>query len=171
VTGGMQPSDEHEARSANPSPDEVASHNERGTAGGVPVLTFDAGIPGFPDLRRFEVVPCGEGLDPFCWMRSLERPEVAFVVAPPGCFFEDYYVRIDDQSVERLGIRDASDVVVLVIITLAMPPARPTANLLGPIVINRRTLKAMQVVQYHTSLPVATPLPERVRSEPVGASA
>jgi flagellar assembly factor FliW len=127
----------------------------------LPVLTFESGLPGFSHLRRFEIVPLEGELAPFCRMRSLEDPQVAFVVVPPGVFFDDYTIQVDEESAERLGVDDPSQVAVLVIVTLAAPPAVPTANLLGPIVVNRRTWAAMQVVQLRSSFPVAAPLPRR----------
>lgn len=126
----------------------------------LPVLDFENGLPGFTHLRRFEIVPLEGDLAPFCRMRSVEDPGVQFVVAPPGVFFDDYTIEVDEQSAERLGVEDASQVAVLVIVTLAAPPAVPTANLLGPIVVNRRTWAAMQVVQVGSSFPVSAPLPQ-----------
>ena len=124
-----------------------------------PILTFEQGLPGFAELRRFEVVPMEGDLSAFSHMASLERTDIQFVVAPPGLFFNDYMVEIDDEHQEFLGIKDSSDVVVLIIVTIPHPPAQPTANLLGPIVVNRRTLMAAQVVQYQTTLPSSAPLP------------
>lgn len=132
-------------------------------AGGVefPVLTFESGLPGFPDQHRFAVVPLGPEFEPFCRMTSLDTEGLQFVVAPPGVFFDDYTIEVDEASAERLGVSDAADVVVLVIVTLAEPPAVPTANLLGPIVVNRLTWSAMQVVQRNSVLPVAAALQRR----------
>jgi flagellar assembly factor FliW len=44
---------------------------------------------------------------------------------------------------------------VFTIVTLGQPP---TANLLGPLVVNRRTRAAAQVVQYQSSYRAAEPL-------------
>jgi flagellar assembly factor FliW len=136
------------------APVSVEMHDE------VPVLTFESGLPGFSDLHRFSISPLEGDFPSFSRMTSLDRPEIAFVVTAPGLFFDDYFVEVDDPHQELLGLKDSSDVVVLVIVTLPRPPAPPTANLLGPIVINRRTLQAAQVVQHHTTLPVAAPFPK-----------
>lgn len=122
------------------------------------VLHFAGGIPGFPDARSFEVVVLGPDLDPFAKLKSLDSEQLEFVVAPPGLLFADYTVKIDDDSAAALGIESAEDVAVLVIVTLAKAPATPTANLLGPLVINRRTREALQLVQHGSGYGVAVPL-------------
>jgi len=122
------------------------------------VLTFAAGLPGFPRSHRFVLEDLGAGLAPFCRMRSLDEPGIAFTVVPPGAVVADYRVSIDAESVERLGIASEDDVVVLAIVTLSAPPAAPNVNLLGPIVVNRHTRAAAQVVQHGSDYGVAVPL-------------
>lgn len=125
---------------------------------GEAVLTFAAGLPGFPEAHRFVLEGLGAELEPFCRMRSLDQRDVVFTVMPPGLLFSDYSVNIDEESVERLGIHAAEDAAVLAIVTLAVPPEPPKVNLLGPIVLNRHTLAAAQVVQHGTNHGVAVPL-------------
>lgn len=123
------------------------------------VVEFGAGLPGFPDARRFRVEDLGESLRPFARLRSLGEPEIGFTVVAPGMLYPDYSVEIDDEHQAALGIADESDVVTLVLITVPRPPLPPTANLLGPIVVNRRTGAAAQVVQHRSNYRVAEPLP------------
>jgi flagellar assembly factor FliW len=125
---------------------------------GAPVeVTFASGLPGFDDLRRFAVEPLGPELAPFCRLRCLDRAGVEFIVVPPGLLFPDYAVEVDDDVVARLELA-AEDAVVLTIVTLADGGRVPTANLLGPLVINRRTRAAAQVVQHGSGYEVAVPL-------------
>ncbi len=129
--------------------------------GGAPleVIEFEAGLPGFPTARRFRLEDLGETLRPFRRLRSLGEPEISFTVVEPGLLFPDYSVEIDDEHQAGLGITAAEDVVTLVLITVPRPPLPATANLLGPIVINRRTGAAAQVVQHRSTYKVAQPLP------------
>ncbi len=128
---------------------------------GAPLETieFEAGLPGFPSARRFRLEGLGEDLRPFRRLRSLGEPEVSFTVVEPGLLFPDYSIEIDDEHQASLGISSVADVITLVLITVPRPPLPPTANLLGPIVINRRTGAAAQVVQHRSSYKVAEPLP------------
>ncbi len=69
-----------------------------------------------------------------------------FVVTHPGLFFPDYEPEIDDDTADRLELKSADDALLLVIVTVADPVADSTANLLGPIVVNRHTRAAAQAV-------------------------
>jgi flagellar assembly factor FliW len=114
---------------------------------GVPELHFAGGLPGFPDIRRFVLARIGDELSPFSVLRSLdEGSEVEFVVTHPGLFFPDYEPEIDDDTADRLELKSADDALLLVIVTVADPVAASTANLLGPIVVNRHTRAAAQAV-------------------------
>ena len=125
----------------------------------VEVVEFEAGLPGFPTARRFRLEDLGGDLRPFRRLRSLGEPEVSFTVVEPGLLFPDYSIEIDDEHQASLGISSAGEVITLVLITVPRPPLPPTANLLGPIVINKRTGAAAQVVQHRSSYKVAEPLP------------
>ena len=69
--------------------------------------------------------------------------------------FPDYTIEIDEQHVASLGLETADDAIVMTIVTLGEPP---TANLLGPLVVNRLTRSAAQVVQYQADYRAAEPL-------------
>ncbi len=117
----------------------------------VPELHFAGGLPGFPDVRRFVLVRLGDETSPFSVLRSLDdSPEhpaaVEFVVTHPALFFPDYAPEIDDDTANRLELKSADDALLLVIVTVADPVAASTANLLGPIVVNRHTRAAAQAV-------------------------
>lgn len=120
------------------------------------VLEFPEGLPGFPGARRFQLEALAEGLEPFCSMRSLDEERLRFVVVPPGAVFEDYVIEVPEEDVERLGLHDAADAMVVVIVTVAQPP---TANLLGPVVVNRNTGVSRQVILTNSPYDVRTPLP------------
>ncbi len=103
------------------------------------------GMPGFPSLRVFAL----EGLDDAGLLfrfQSLEDPGVRMFVAPPAPFFPGYEPEIDDESAQRLGLTAAEDVVLLVVLTIGDNAADATANLFAPIVINRHTRAAEQVI-------------------------
>ena len=118
----------------------------------LPELHFASGLPGFPELRRFMLVRIGDELSPFSVLRSLdESTEVEFVVTHPGLFFPGYEPEIDDDTANRLELKSADDALLLVIVTVADPVASSTANLLGPIVVNRQTRAAAQAVLGNSS--------------------
>lgn len=121
-------------------------------------ITFAAGLPGFPDARRFRLEALSPNLAPFTKLRTVEGPDVAFTVIEPARLFSDYTIEIDEEHRRALGIETSADVLILVLVTVPKPPAPPTVNLLGPVVINRRTGAAAQVVQHRSNYRVAMPI-------------
>jgi flagellar assembly factor FliW len=122
-----------------------------GMSGDLPELHFAGGLPGFPDVRRFVLVRLGDETSPFSVLRSVDDgpdncPAVEFVVTHPALFFPDYEPEIDDDTATRLELESADDALLLVIVTVADPVSASTANLLGPIVVNRHTRAAAQAV-------------------------
>lgn len=124
----------------------------------LPVLTFRRGLVGFDGPQRFHLVRWGGDDSPFSVLQSLDDPDLAFVVVPPQVFFADYEPEIDDEAAAHLGVASAEDLLLLVIVHLADDPRDATANLLGPLVVNTRTLEGIQAVLSPERWPSRRPL-------------
>lgn len=124
----------------------------------VGALHFADGIPGFPDAHGFTLVQWGGEGSPFSLLQSIDEEGLRFVVVPPELFFPDYAPVLSDDDAARLGLEYADDAIVLVVVTLGERPEDATANLLGPIVINRHSLAAAQVVLTGQDLSTRQPL-------------
>jgi flagellar assembly factor FliW len=123
----------------------------------LPVLEFVAPMPGFPAQRRFVLVQMDDaGL--LYSLTSIDSPELRFLVVPPAPFFADYEVEVDDESLVALGLPDAEDLLVLVVLTAGETPAETTANLMAPIVVAQSSRRAVQLVLGGSGLPVRAPL-------------
>jgi flagellar assembly factor FliW len=109
-------------------------------------VSFPAGLPGFPHAHRFELAPGSERETPFLTLRAIDDLRARFVVVSPWAFFPDYEFALREEDAARLGIDEARAALVFCMVTLCAVPRRTTVNLLGPIVVNRRTLEAAQVV-------------------------
>jgi flagellar assembly factor FliW len=127
------------------------------TAAAVPVLEFVSDLPGFPGYRRFVLTTLHES-DLVYALRSLEDPGLRFLVVPPQPFFPDYAPELDDASADLLGLTDPEDALLFLVVTTGELPEDASANLLAPIVVNRRTCTANQVVLSGTSYPLRAPL-------------
>lgn len=121
-------------------------------------ITFASGMPGFPTAKRFEIEQWGDDDSPFMLLASLDDPDLAFVVASPWPFYPEYDLNIDDTTVERLGIRSPEEVLVFSIVTIGDEVKDSTLNLLGPLVVNRRTGTAAQVVLHDSGYDVRAPI-------------
>ncbi len=127
------------------------------------IITMVRGILGFPDFKKYVVVPHKED-SPFFWLQSVENPDLAFVVISPGRFFSDYVFDISDAVASELEIQDVSAVEVMVIVTFN-PDKEVTANLLGPVVVNTSNGRGCQVVLDPNVYPVRYPLSQEARKQ------
>jgi flagellar assembly factor FliW len=124
----------------------------------LPDVRFDAGLAGFPAARRFALVRVGDEPGPFAVMRSLDVDDLEFVVVPSAAFFPDYAPIVDDEVAAALGLGSAEDALVLLIVTVGDPIESSTANLLGPLIVNRHTRRAVQAILAPESHSTRVPL-------------
>lgn len=126
------------------------------------LVTIDGGLLGFPDAIRFVRLPVDDA-EGWLWLQSTTDRDLAFLVISAFRFFPDYDIELPDGDVTALELDDPSDADVLALVTIRHTDeggvAAVTANLLGPLVINRRTGLGRQVVlsdsQHSTREPVA----------------
>lgn len=114
---------------------------------GANAFALPNGILGFSEYQRAELLYSSEHL-PFLWMR-LQGPAgtVNFVVLEPGGIVPEYELEIFDHDAEVLDLSDPTEAMVLNIVTLRPDaPLEATVNLIGPIVVNRRTRIGRQLV-------------------------
>ena len=122
----------------------------------IPVIEMVEAMPGFPDCTRFALVRLDED-GVLCALRSVDDPDLRFLVVPPQPFFPDYAPEIDDATVAALGVTRAEDVLVLLVVNPGDDAANATANLLAPVLVNTVTHQGGQVV-LNEDLPVRAPL-------------
>ena len=123
----------------------------------IPVIELVAPMPGFPDLSRFALVQLDDD-SVLCSLRSLENPDLRFLVVSPVTFFPDYEPVVDEETVSALEIASPDDVLVLLVLTAGDSLASTTANLKAPVLVNPSTRRAQQVILDDPDLSVATPL-------------
>ena len=110
------------------------------------VVRFADGIPAFEDEHEFVVLPYEEGT-PYMFLQSMATPELAFLMTDPFAFFPDYSFELDDENMDKLEIKTMDDVLVCTLISIPRSGvADMTTNLLAPVVINRHTMQAKQIV-------------------------
>lgn len=108
-------------------------------------ITFPQGLFGFEELREFVLLDAVQ--PPFYWLQSVEDQEVAFVLIEPRFFRPDYKLEIDREDREEIGIGTDGDPLVFAIVTIPNDDhERMSANLQGPVVINRQSRIARQTI-------------------------
>ncbi len=107
------------------------------------MITFPEGLIGLKDHRRFIIKRIPEQ-EFFLLLQSVDDEYFGLVVTPPFWFKPDYEFELSDVYEERLGDKEALE--VFVVVTLAAKPQDITANLLGPIVLNRTSGVGFQMI-------------------------
>lgn len=129
------------------------------------VIRF-AGLPGFPEARRFALVHHDED-SPFSWLACLDDPELAFVVTDPRLFFPGYAPAIPPRDLEAIGAEAPGQVELLAIANLR--GERPRLNLAAPLVVNAESRCAAQAVLDDDALSISHAIPAAA-PVPAGAS-
>lgn len=109
------------------------------------ILTFQYGLPGFPDIKSFVLLSLDADL-PLALLQSTEQKEIGFVVAYPFAFKQDYAFDISEEDKEDLKIEKEEEVIAYSIVTLKESFQDSTINLLAPIVINSTKKLGKQIV-------------------------
>jgi flagellar assembly factor FliW len=122
-----------------------------------PVIELVDAMPGLPAMAQCVLVQLDE-TGALYRLQSVIDPGLRLLVAASPVFFADYAPEIDEDTASKIGLTDAADALVLLVITVGGSAAESTANLLAPIVLNSRTRQAAQVLQQSADLPLQAPL-------------
>ena len=114
-------------------------------------IDIPQGLYGFEGLHEFILMDARQR--PFYWLQSLEVREVAFVLIDPKILRADYDADIDPLDLDGLGLTGPDDERYLEFAIVTIPGDRQdmTANLQGPIIINRETRQAGQCISRNES--------------------
>lgn len=121
------------------------------------VLTFNEGLLGFADLRKFVLLD-----DPndeiFAWLQSCESPAIAFPVLEPELFAPQYKANLTKGDMESLKLTAQDKARYFSIVTIPDDPTLMTANLKAPIVVNIAARTARQCVLQDNNLAIREPI-------------
>ena len=122
------------------------------------VVHLPLGLLGFEHFKDYALLQNTQE-SPFRWLQVIAQPDLAFLVLPGLEVFPDYEPDVPAQDVKFLDLTSPDDALVFNIVTLSAKGSA-TANLKGPIVLNRFTLKGKQVVLANASrYSIQQPLP------------
>ena len=121
------------------------------------VISFPSGIPGFENNREFVIVTVPE-YEPFQWLVCIDESHLRFAVINPLLFLPDYSPNMVKEQLEDLHIDKTEDILLYSIVTIRENPLDSTANLIGPIVINKNKRVGKQIIidddRYSTQEPI-----------------
>jgi flagellar assembly factor FliW len=106
-------------------------------------IAIPQGLFGFEGLKDYVLLDAEQ--EPFYWLQSVDTQNVAFILINPLLFRSDYEPNIgsDDLADIQLGSLDRA----LIFSIVTIPDEGPvTANLQGPLIINRDTKVGKQAI-------------------------
>lgn len=110
------------------------------------IFHFAEGLPAFEEEHSFVILPFGDD-SPYSFLQSVTTPDLAFLVTVPFVFFPNYEFELDDTVTDFLALKTPEDMQVYTLLTIPGGNIKDiTANLMAPVVINRETREAKQVV-------------------------
>ena len=130
------------------------------------ILTFDNGIMGFEDMKRwtliYDIEKGSEG--PISWFQSLDMAELALPVINPYTVTAVYEPVVEDELLKPLGEFKDEELVTFLTITIpAEDPSKTTANFRAPILINPVNRKGIQVIVNNEDYPIKFSIYESVQ--------
>jgi flagellar assembly factor FliW len=108
------------------------------------IIELTEGFYGFPQHHRYALVDAAQ--KPFIWVQSLDDANLAFLAIDPFLFRPDYEIDVDDSLLAPLEVASPSDVLVFALITVPAGGGPITANLQGPLIVNKKNNRAMQAI-------------------------
>lgn len=109
-------------------------------------IHFPAGILGFENLRDYVLLDALQ--QPFYWLQSMDVHEIAFVLIEPNIFRPDYRPDVSPLELEEIELspEDRENTLIFSIVTIPENQEEMTANLQGPIILNRKLHVARQCI-------------------------
>jgi len=107
-------------------------------------VTIPSGLLGFEDYTEYVLLDSENPM--FLWLQSVDEKEIAFVLINPFLFRNDYEANISNEDLAEIGITSSDNALVFVIVTIPQDDSPMTANLQGPLIINKENKTGMQAI-------------------------
>jgi flagellar assembly factor FliW len=131
---------------------------QRAPAPSVQALTMTEPVPGFPGHRDYVLVPADTAGVLF-WLQSLTPDGPRFLAVSAAAFFPDYAPALPVPAQIELGLTGTAGAELFCLVTVPDGDvASATANLRAPVVVNRDTSQARQVVLTDGLHPIRRPM-------------
>lgn len=126
------------------------------------VFDFKLPIIGFGELRKFIILEPNQDSF-FKWLQSTEDPSLAFPIISVFSMNVDYSINLPDEVVEKLGITNVDDLLVMNIASIPQDnPHGTTINLLAPLIFNLEKQVAGQIILSGSGYDISFPLFKKV---------
>jgi flagellar assembly factor FliW len=140
------------------------------------VFHFPEGIPGFEGERRFLCVE-RPGLRPLVFLQDIDNPKLCLLTLPIALFQPDYELKLNGEDLQVLQATQGSNqqanqqlpedfgesLACLAVVCLHQDQT-PTANLLGPVVLSKTTMRGLQAIRDDARYSALHPIPAMAKA-------
>jgi len=105
-------------------------------------IKIPEGLYGFEDYIEYVLLDAER--QPFYWLQAVKDRDIAFILINPFLFRRDYELNIPNEDLEDIGLKTPENALIFSIVTIPPDGSAMTANLQGPIVINRDNMTGKQ---------------------------
>lgn len=112
------------------------------------IITFEKGILGFPELKKYIFIGNISEDIPYCFLQSIENESVSFIITNPFLFKKDYDFLLDEKynCDKIINLKNINQLNVYSILNINKEVKNSTINLKAPIIINIDEKKGMQII-------------------------
>jgi len=129
-------------------------------------IYFSEGILGFDYIKEYYLLDMEDS--PFYSLQAFKEKDMAFILIQPEYFIKDYKLVVPQSDFDALEIKGKDDLLDFAIVTIPDDPRLMTANLQGPVIINRHTRQARQVISLNEKYSTRHPLLDELEQKSGG---
>jgi len=107
-------------------------------------ITIPQGLFGFEEYKNFVLIDAEQ--EPFFWLQSVDEADIAFILINPFMFRTDYEINAENDELAEIGINSPQDALIFSIVTIPQDGGPMTANLQGPLIVNKSKMTGMQAI-------------------------
>ena len=108
-------------------------------------MFFPEGIIGFEDYKEYRIIK-EKSKEPFFWLQSQNDPEINFIIIDPLEFKQAYNPVLAEMDKMALQISDIDECLCYVIVYVPQGSDQISANLLAPLMVNKKKNICRQIV-------------------------
>lgn len=129
------------------------------------VITFDDGIPGFFDLKKFLLMTDEDEKSPFCWLQSIEEMNIVFTLFDVYSIIPNYNPIVSEEMLKDIGEFKDEDILIYTIANIPEDLKEISINLKAPIIINMHNNKAKQIILENQDYQIRTYIYDKLKNK------
>jgi flagellar assembly factor FliW len=117
------------------------------------VITLTQPIIGFPEYRRFIVLP-GPPDSGLYWLQSTESGSLAFLMMNPRLVVPEYKITLSAHELTELAAHSSDELEVYTLLVVPADKTQVRTNLRAPVLLNRKLRLGKQTILEKSDYPI-----------------